>query len=206
MVRIGLTGGIGSGKSTVAGMLAERGAAVIDADQIARELVEPGEPALHLLVDEFGDSIIAPDGSLLRGRLAALAFASPDGTARLNAVMHPLISAESRRRLDRAVEAGATVVVYDMPLLVETGQGELVDLIVVVDVAVEVQVARAVSRGLDEADVRRRIEVQASREERRAAADVVIDTSGSIEDTRAQVDRLWQSLTSPPGVFHPESR
>ena len=197
MIRVGLTGGIGSGKSTVAQMLQARGAVVIDADAIARELVEPGEPALHALVDEFGDSIIAADGSLLRGRLASVAFATPDGTARLNAIMHPLIAAESRRRIDRAAEAGAHVVVYDMPLLLETGQRDVVDLVVVVDVPVETQVRRAVDlRGLEEADVRRRIEVQLSREERLAAADVVIDNSGSVIHTREQVDVLWARLTS----------
>lgn len=197
MIRVGLTGGIGSGKSTVAQMLQARGAVVIDADAIARELVEPGEPALHALVDEFGDSIIAADGSLLRGRLASVAFATPDGTARLNAIMHPLIAAESRRRIDRAAEAGAHVVVYDMPLLLETGQRDVVDLVVVVDVPVETQVRRAVDlRGLEEADVRRRIEVQLTREERLAAADVVIDNSGSVIHTREQVDVLWARLTS----------
>ena len=197
MIRVGLTGGIGSGKSTVAQMLQARGAVVIDADAIARELVEPGEPALHALVDEFGDSIIAADGSLLRGRLASVAFATPDGTARLNAIMHPLIAAESRRRIDRAAEAGAHVVVYDMPLLLETGQRDVVDLVVVVDVPVETQVRRAVDlRGLEEADVRRRIEVQLTREERLAAADVVIDNSGSVIHAREQVDVLWARLTS----------
>lgn len=197
MIRVGLTGGIGSGKSTVAQMLRARGAVVIDADAIARELVEPGEPALHALVNEFGDSIIAADGSLLRGRLASVAFATPDGTARLNAIMHPLIAAESRRRIDRAAVAGAHVVVYDMPLLLETGQRDVVDLVVVVDVPVETQVRRAVDlRGLEEVDVRRRIEVQLSREERLAAADVVIDNSGSVIHTQEQVDVLWARLTS----------
>lgn len=197
MIRVGLTGGIGSGKSTVAQMLQAHGAVVIDADAISRELVEPGEPALHALVDEFGDSIIAADGSLLRGTLAAIAFATPDGTARLNAIMHPLIAAESRRRIERAAQNGADIVVYDMPLLLETGQRDLVDLVVVVDVPVETQARRAVDlRGLDEADVRRRIEVQADRSERLAAADVVIDNSGSVERTREQVDALWARLTA----------
>lgn len=196
VIRVGLTGGIGSGKSTVARMLEARGAVIVDADAIARELVEPGEPALHALVDEFGESIIATDGSLLRGTLAAMAFASPDGTARLNAVMHPLIAAESRRRIEAAAQAGTRVVVYDMPLLLETGQRALVDLVVVVDVPVQMQVHRAVElRGLDEADVRRRIEVQIARDERLAAADVVIDNSGSLEQTEEQVDALWRRLT-----------
>ena len=194
MIRLGLTGGIGSGKSTVARMLAEQGAVVIDADQIARDLVEPGEAALAELVTEFGPRILQPDGSLSRGELAALAFSDPRATERLNAIMHPLIRAEGERRLAEA--PAAQVVVYDMPLLVETGQADLVDLVVVVDVPEEVQVDRAVRlRGLDEADVRRRMEVQATRAERRAAAGVVIDNAGDLADPQAQVDALWASLT-----------
>lgn len=195
MQRIGLTGGIGSGKSTVAGMLEGRGAVVIDADAISRELVAPGEPALHLLVEEFGEGIIRPDGTLDRGRLAQLAFVDEDGTARLNGVMHPLIRAESRRRLEAAEEEGADVVVYDMPLLVETDQQDLVDVVVVVDVPVEVQVARATGeRGLEESDVRRRIAAQATREQRLAVADHVIDNSGDRWETQRQVDALWERL------------
>ena len=132
MKKVGLTGGIGSGKSTVAEMFARRGAVVIDADAIARELVEPGQPALHELVDEFGEGIIAADGSLKRSELARIAFADPSATQRLNAIMHPLIRAETQRRLSRA--AAADVVLYDMPLLFETHQQDLVDVVVVVDV------------------------------------------------------------------------
>lgn len=195
MIRVGLTGGIGSGKSTVAEMLAGLGAVVIDADAISRELVEPGEPALHLLVDEFGPGIVRPDGSLDRGRLAQLAFASPEGTSRLNAIMHPLIREESRRRLEAAEDAGAEVVVYDMPLLVETGQADLVDMVVVVDVPVEVQVSRAVGqRGLEESDVRRRILAQATRQQRLEVADAVIDNAGDRWETKAQVESLWRRL------------
>lgn len=193
MTRIGLTGGIGAGKSTVAAMLAQRGAVVIDADAISRELVEPGQPALIELTEAFGDGILREDGSLNRGELARLAFLDPAGTARLNSIMHPRIAAESSRRLN---EAGPDqVVVYDMPLLVETGQQDLVDLVVVVDVPVETQVARAVAfRGLDESDVRRRIAVQATREDRLTAADVVIDNSRSREETEVQVVALWTRL------------
>lgn len=193
MVRIGLTGGIGSGKSTVASMLEARGAVLIDADAIARELVEPGQPALEALVSEFGASILQPDGSLSRATLARLAFGDPGATDRLNAIMHPLIAAESRRRMDSA--PSDAVVVYDMPLLVETGQASLVDLVVVVDVPEEVQLERAVGlRGLDAEDVRRRMAVQATRDQRRAVADVVIENSGSLDETEAQVDRLWRTL------------
>ena len=194
MKRIGLTGGIGSGKSTVARMLAERGAVVVDADQIARELVEPGGAALAELVTEFGPRILQADGSLSRGELAAMAFSDPRATERLNAIMHPLIGAEAQRRINDEPEAA--VVVYDMPLLVETGQEELVDLVVVVDVPEEVQLDRAVRlRGLDEADVHRRMSVQASRADRLARADVVIDNSGGLPQTHEQVDQLWDRLT-----------
>ena len=194
MKRIGLTGGIGSGKSTVARMLAERGAVVVDADQIARELVEPGGAALAELVTEFGPRILQADGSLSRGELAAMAFSDPRATERLNAIMHPLIGAEAQRRINDEPEAA--VVVYDMPLLVETGQADLVDLVVVVDVPEAVQLDRAVRlRGLDEADVQRRMSVQASRADRLARADVVIDNAGSLPQTHEQVDQLWDRLT-----------
>jgi dephospho-CoA kinase len=194
MMRIGLTGGIGAGKSTVAAMLAERGAVIVDADAIARELVEPGGAALAELVTEFGPRILQSDGSLSRAELASLAFSDPRATERLNAIMHPLIREEAGRRLAAAPDAQA--VVYDMPLLVETGQQDLVDLVVVVDVPEEVQVDRAVRlRGLDEADVRRRMEVQAARADRLAAADVVIDNSGDEADTRDRVDALWARVT-----------
>jgi dephospho-CoA kinase len=196
VIRIGLTGGIGSGKSTVATMLAERGAVIIDADQISRELVEPGGEALAALVTEFGPRILQENGSLSRGELAALAFSEPEATARLNAIMHPLIREESARRLREAPQAPA--VVYDMPLLVETGQQDLVDLVVVADVPEEVQLDRAIRlRGLDPVDVRRRMEVQASREVRLAAADVVIDNSGDLAQTQAQVSRLWDEIVGP---------
>lgn len=195
MKRLGLTGGIGSGKSTVARMLAERGAVVVDADQIARELVEPGGAALAALVTEFGPRILQADGTLSRGELAALAFSDPRATERLNAIMHPLIRAEAQRRM--ADEPEAAVVVYDMPLLVETGQADLVDLVVVVDVPEADQLDRAVRlRGLDEADVHRRMGVQASRADRLAQADVVIDNSGSLPQTHAQVDQLWDRITA----------
>lgn len=196
MIRIGVTGGIGSGKSTVSGMLADLGAVVIDADAIARAIVEPGQPALGHLVAEFGPRILREDGTLNRGELAALAFAEPEGTRRLNAIMHPTIREEASRQVAAAQARGVDVAVYDMPLLVETGQQDLVDVVVVVDVPEEVQVARA-STAFPEADVRRRIAAQASREERRAVADHIIDNSGSLNSTRAQVERLWFAVTAP---------
>ena len=191
-MKVGLTGGIGSGKSTVADMFALRGAVVIDADAIARELVEPGQPALHELVDEFGEGIIADDGTLRRSELARIAFHDPGATERLNAIMHPLIRAETQRRLDAA--AGADVVLYDMPLLFETHQEDLVDVVIVVDVPEALQVKRAVGRGLDEADVHRRMEVQTSRSRRVTDADFVIDNSGSRRKTERQVQGIWDEL------------
>lgn len=191
-MKVGLTGGIGSGKSTVAEMFARRGAVVIDADSIARELVEPGEPALHALVDEFGEGIIAADGSLKRSELARIAFDDPSATERLNSLMHPLIRAETQRRLSTAQDA--EVILYDMPLLFETHQEDLVDVVVVVDVPEALQVKRAVKRGLAEADVRRRMEVQTSRSRRITEADFVIDNSGSRRNTERQVRGIWDEL------------
>ncbi len=191
-MKIGLTGGIGSGKSTVAEMFATLGAVVIDADAISRELVEPGQPALHALVDEFGEGIIAPDGSLRRSELANIAFQDRTATERLNAIMHPLIRVESERRLAAAASSG--VVLYDMPLLLETDQAQLVDVVVVVDVPEALQVKRAVGRGLDEEDVRRRMGVQVSRSLRVTEADFVIDNSGSLRATERQVRGIWDEL------------
>ncbi|MSV52705.1 MAG: dephospho-CoA kinase [Actinobacteria bacterium] len=190
---MGLTGGIGSGKSTVASLLLEHGAIVIDADAIARELVEPGQPALAALVAEFGPGILTPVGTLSRGELAKLAFSDPEATKRLNSIMHPLIGAESARLIQAAPESA--VVVYDMPLLVETNQRDLVDLVVVVDVPEQVQIERAVSlRGLEQEDVERRMRAQVSRDERLAIADYVIDNSGSAEELKASVAGLWADL------------
>jgi len=195
MLRVGLTGGIGSGKSTVASLLKERGATVIDADAIARQVVEPGQPALAALVAEFGDEILREDGTLNRGELARVAFHDPEATARLNGIMHPAIKAETARLIDLA--GPDAIVIHDMPLLVETGQHELVDRVVVVDVPEATQLERAVGlRGLTRDDVERRMAAQVSRQDRLAFADVVIDNSGSIDDTVRQVDALWEDLQS----------
>jgi dephospho-CoA kinase len=195
MLRVGLTGGIGSGKSTVASMLKERGATVIDADAIARKVVEPGQPALAALVAEFGDEILREDGTLNRGELARVAFHDPEATARLNGIMHPAIKAETARLIDLA--GPDAIVIHDMPLLVETGQHELVDRVVVVDVPEATQLERAVGlRGLTRDDVERRMAAQVSRQDRLAFADVVIDNSGSIDETVRQVDALWEDLQS----------
>ena len=194
MRRVGLTGGIGSGKSTVASLLKERGATVIDADAIARQVVEPGSETLAELVAEFGDRILRDDGSLNRGELAAIAFADRIATERLNEIMHPAIKAETVRLLSAAGDSA--IVIHDMPLLLETGQQDLVDMVVVVDVPEEVQRERAVGqRGLSLDDVERRMAAQVIRSERLARADVVIDNSGPREDTARQVDALWDRLT-----------
>jgi dephospho-CoA kinase len=173
-------------------MLAAKGAVIIDADQISREIVEPGQPALDEIVASFGPGVLRPDGTLNRGELARLAFADKDQTKRLNAIMHPRISAESAARI--AAAPASSIVVYDMPLLVETKQDSAVDHVIVVDVPAETQRERAIGRGLEAEDVDRRIEAQATREQRLAVAHTVIDNSGSLEKTQAQVDSLWASL------------
>lgn len=193
MLLIGLTGGIGSGKSTVSSLLAARGAVVIDADAITRQLQRSGEPVFDAMVERFGRGVVGSDGELDRRAVADLVFADPDALADLNAIVHPAVGAEIARRLE---EEAATdhVVVLDVPLLVESGRGDLAAL-VVVDVDPEVAVRRVVEqRGMREPDVRARMIRQASRAERRAKADVVIDNSGSLEDLRASVDRAWPRL------------
>lgn len=189
-MRVGLTGGIGSGKSTVAAMLALKGASIVDADVIARTIVEPGSPVLERLAEEFGSDIIDDSGALRRAVLAERAFATERGTRHLNDITHPAIRELAEVEISSA-EATSDVVVYEMPLLVETGQVSLVDLVVVVDVPEDLQIERAVARGLDEHDVRQRMTHQATRERRLESADHVIDASGSLEATQARVDELW---------------
>ena len=189
MFRLGLTGGIGSGKSTVSARLAEHGAIVIDYDQLAREAVEPGTPALAAIAERFGD-VIAADGTLDRPALGAVVFGDDAARADLESITHPAIF-----ELVAAAEAAVPddgVVVHDHPLLIEKGMAGFCDLVVVVDVPEDVQVERLVSlRGMTEADARARLATQASRDERLAEADVVLDNTGSIEDLQAQVDQLW---------------
>jgi len=194
-VRVGLTGGIGSGKSTVAAMLADHGAIVIDADVIARRIVEPGSPVLARLADEFGADIVDNDGTLKRALLAERAFASDRATRHLNEITHPAIRELAEVELADA-ESRAGVVVYEMPLLVETGQVSLVDAVIVVDVQPDTQIERAVARGLDADDVRSRMARQASRDQRLEAADHVIDNSGELSATAEQVERIWRILES----------
>ena len=195
MKKIGLTGGIGSGKSTVAKLLAEAGFKVVDADQIAREIMEPGSPVLDDVADAFGADVIREDGTLDRGKLAGRAFVDKRATEKLNSVTHPAIRAESERRFADAEAAGEPAVVYDMPLLVDIGMHRDMDLTVVVDVDADQRVRRLVSsRGLDEADARARIAQQIDDATRKAAADVIIDNNGAIDALSPQVDELIARL------------
>jgi len=194
-MRIGLTGGIGSGKSTVAALLAERGALVVDADAIAREVVAPGTPGLAAVVAEFGDGILTPDGSLDRPALAAVVFADPAARARLDGIVHPLVRARAAEAI--AAAPADAVVVQDVPLLVETGQAGTYDLVLVVEAELATRLTRLVERGLTEEDARARIASQATDEQRRAVADVVLDNSGTREQLAEQVSRFWEERVEP---------
>ncbi|GAB2497201.1 Dephospho-CoA kinase [Corynebacterium atrinae] len=191
MLRIGLTGGIGSGKTTVADLLRSHGLPVIDADLIARDVVKPGEPALAELAEAFGHDILNEDGSLNRSLLATRAFVDAKHTELLNSITHPRIKAETARRFAVAEAAGEKAVVYDMPLLVDNGLDKDMDLVVVVNVDAETRVSRLVKwRGLTEEDARRRLDAQISDEQRLAAADVVIDNNGHLECLDRQIADL----------------
>ena len=194
MLRVGLTGGIGSGKSTVATMLARRGAVVVDADALAREVVAPGTEGYAAVVAAFGPSVIAADGSLDRAALADRVFADPAARRELEAIIHPLVRARAQDAEARANPDA--VVVHDIPLLVEAARSERFGVVVVVDVAPEEAIRRlsAGQRGMTEQQVRQRMSAQADRTERLAAADVVIDNTGSRADLQARVDELWQEL------------
>ena len=192
-MRVGLTGGIASGKSTVAAVLRDLGAVVIDADQLAREVVEPGTPGLARVVEAFGPGVLADDGSLDRPALGAIVFADPERRAALEAILHPLIRARSAE-LEEAAGPGA-MVVHDIPLLVETGQQDRFDAVVVVDVPEDEQVRRMVTdRGWTEEDARARIAAQASRDERRAAATYLVENTGTRDDLRHRVTEVVAEL------------
>jgi len=195
VLRIGLTGGIGSGKSTVAALLAERGARIVDADRIAREVVEPGTPGLAAVVAEFGDGVLTSEGALDRPALAGVVFGDPAARARLDAVVHPLVRARAAE-LVAAVPPDA-VVVQDVPLLVETGQAGSYDLVLVVQTDEPIRVARLVDRGLSAVDARARIASQATDEQRRAVADVVLHNDGDRAALAAQVARFWTDRVQP---------
>lgn len=196
MPLVALTGGIASGKSTIARRLAQHGAVVVDADQIVRDVQQPGSPVLVDLAAAFGPGVLRPDGSLDRAALGALAFGDPEAVARLNAIVHPAVRAESARRFAEAFAAddGATVV-YDVPLLVEARVDDPWELIVVAHAPAETRRRRLTElRGMSEADADARLAAQVSDDARLAVADVLIDTSGSLEATLRQVDELWASL------------
>jgi dephospho-CoA kinase len=198
---IGLTGGIAAGKTVVADRLAELGAVRIDADRLAREVVEPGTPALAEIARRFGPGVIQADGSLDRAALGAVVFQDPDARRDLEAITHPAVRALSARRMAEAGEADPdVVVVYDIPLLVESGRVDEFDRIVVVHAPREERIRRLVElRGMPREEAERRIASQASDEDRLAVADDVVDSGVSLESTLAQTDRLWANLSGGVG-------
>jgi dephospho-CoA kinase len=206
MILIGLTGGIGSGKSTVSSLLAKRGAVIIDADAITRELQQPGEPLLTVLAERFGTHIIAADGSLIREELRNIAFGDPEALKDLNKIVHPAVAKEMDRRMEEVRDTDK-VVILDIPLLAENPRKGLCG-VVVVDVPVEVQVSRLSEfRGMKEDDARAVIAKQASREDRVKIADKVIDNSSDLETLTTQVDALWEWATQlPPAAQDAGSR
>ena len=194
MLLVALTGGVGAGKSTVAAMLAERGAVVIDADDLARRAVEPGSAGLVKVLDEFGREAAAPDGSLDRERMARLVFDDPEALRRLEAIVHPEVARLFAAEIERLRDSDE-VVVYTVPLLVERGLADAFDVVVTVEASQERRASRVGAQGRMTADdARRRMAAQASDAERAAAADVVIDNDGSVEDLEARVDGLWREL------------
>ncbi|QEW02937.1 dephospho-CoA kinase [Microbacterium lushaniae] len=197
MPLIALTGGIASGKSTIAGRLDERGAAIVDADQIVRDVQQPGSPVLEQIAATFGADMVRGDGSLDRAALGAKVFGDPGQLAALNAIVHPAVRAESARRFAEAAAADPdAVVVYDVPLLAEARASDPWDLVVVAHAPAEIRVQRLVrQRGMTEADARARIAAQVSDEDRLKLADVVIDTTGTMADTLRQADALWERLS-----------
>jgi dephospho-CoA kinase len=195
VLRVGLTGGIGSGKSEVARLLASYGALVVDSDLLAREVVAPGTPGLAAVVEEFGPRYLTEGGALDREKVAALVFADPAARARLNAIVHPLVGAAAAARTASA--PADAVVVHDVPLLVEAGMSGAFDLVVVVDTPPEVQLERLVgARGMSRSDAEARIAAQASREDRLAAADHVIRNDGTLAELAGRVRTLWESLVA----------
>ncbi len=193
MLLVGLTGGIGSGKSTVARLLAERGAVVLDADVLAREAVEPGTPGFDAVLARFGDAVRSSGGTIDRARLAAIVFADDEARHDLEAIVHPQV----RLRIGEAVAAHAdsdAVVVVDSPLLIETGAHESFPVVVVVTAPDDARIARLTARGMGEADARARMAAQMPLEEKATYADVLLDNGGSEAELESQVDRLWADL------------
>ncbi|KDP90058.1 MULTISPECIES: dephospho-CoA kinase [Clavibacter] len=198
---IGLTGGIAAGKTVVADRLAELGAVRIDADRLAREVVEPGTPALAEIARRFGPGVIAADGSLDRPALGAIVFQDPDARRDLEAITHPAVRALSAARMSAAGEADAdAVIVYDIPLLVESGRVDEFDRIIVIHAPREERIRRLVElRGMSPEEAERRIASQATDEQRLAVADEVVDSGNSLASTLAQTDRLWANLSGAVG-------
>ncbi|SOD87325.1 dephospho-CoA kinase [Streptomyces sp. Ag109_G2-15] len=193
MLKVGLTGGIGAGKSEVSRLLVEHGAVLIDADRIAREVVAPGTPGLAAVVEAFGEEILAADGSLDRPRLGSIVFADPEKLAVLNSIVHPLVGARSRELESTATEGA--VVIHDVPLLTENGLAPLYDLVIVVDASPETQLDRLVRlRGMTDDDARARMAAQATREQRREIADIVIDNDVPLDALRKRVAEVWDDL------------
>jgi dephospho-CoA kinase len=197
MLRVGLTGGIGSGKSAVAERLAALGAVVLDGDKAARAIVEPGTSGLARIAETFGPDVLQDDGSLDRARLAGIVFSDPAALQKLNAITHPLIHQHIVAAEEAAVAAGGpdTIVVHDIPLLAEGQRAADFAVVIVVDVPPEVQVARLAGRGLPEDQARARMAAQATREQRLAIADIVIDNSGTREELDRRVAEVWDELS-----------
>jgi len=195
---VGLTGGIGSGKSTVARLLEKRGAVVFDADLLAREAVEPGTPGHAAVIERFGADVLAPGGELDREALASIVFADPSARRDLEAIVHP----EVRRLFAEGSEAYRdtdSVVVFSAPLLVETGMHTAFEVLVVVSATVATQIERLMrQRGMSEPSIRARIDAQAPLEDKAAAADFLVDNEGSLDELESQVDRLWNDLSARP--------
>ncbi|MFI9200908.1 dephospho-CoA kinase [Streptomyces sp. NPDC053048] len=193
MLKVGLTGGIGAGKSEVSRLLASYGAVLVDSDRIAREVVEPGTPGLAAVVAEFGPGILTEQGTLDRPKLGAVVFTDPARLAALNAIVHPLVRARAAEL--EAAAGAAAVVVHDVPLLAENGLAPLYDLVVVVDAATETRLDRLVRlRGMTPDEARARMAAQATREERLAVADIVIDNDGPLETLQPRVRAVWEDL------------
>jgi dephospho-CoA kinase len=196
MLRVGLTGGIGSGKSAVAQRLAALGAVVLDGDTAARDVVEPGTPGLAAIAEAFGAEMLKADGTLDRARLAGVVFSDEAARQRLNAITHPLIHARIKAAEEAAVAAGGpgTIVVHDIPLLAEGQRASEFAAVIVVDVPPELQVERLAGRGMAEEQARARMAAQATREQRLAIADIVIDNSGPLDDLDRRVAEVWAEL------------
>ncbi|MDR0594801.1 MAG: dephospho-CoA kinase [Bifidobacteriaceae bacterium] len=189
MLRVGLTGGIGAGKSAALSHLAGLGYPVVDADRLARQAVGPGTPGLAAVAGEFGPGVLAADGGLDRAALGRIVFADPSARSRLEAIIHPLVRVESARLAGRARAGGAGAVIFDIPLLVETGQAGDFDLVVVVSAPEAVRLARVMGRGLSLDQARSRLAAQALEADRLAAADLVLDGSGPVDQLRGEIDR-----------------